>query len=130
MTDQNTEETTEQTETTEEGRTFPAEYVRQLRDEAAGHRTRAKEAEESLAPLQQRLFTMLVEKTGRLADPSDLPFDAALIDDEGALDEAIESLLAAKPHLASRRVVGDVGQGAGKPRDGEVSLASILAAGA
>lgn len=131
MTDQtDTTQTDETTEQTEETQTFSADYVKELREEAAGHRTRAKAAEEALAPLQARLFTMLVEQTGRLADPTDLAFDAELLDDEEALTGAIDALLEAKPHLASRRVVGDIGQGAGEPREGEVSLAGILAAGA
>lgn len=112
-----------------EGDTFPREYVEELRGEAAKHRTEAKEAREALEPLQQRLFTLLVEKTGRLADPSDLPFDAALLEDSNALETAIEDLLARKPHLASRRVVGDVGQGAGAPSS-EVSLAGLLSGNA
>lgn len=128
MTDQidETNETNE-TEQTEET-TFSADYVKELREEAAGHRTRAKAAEEALSPLQARLFTMLVEKTGRLADPSDLPFDAALLEDEEALTGAIDALLEAKPHLASRRVVGDIGQGAGEPK-ADVDLAGLLRAG-
>ena len=63
--------------------------------------------------------------TGRLADPSDLAFDDAHLTDPDALTAAIDDLLARKPHLASRRVVGDVGQGAGKG-DTPVDLAGML----
>ena len=49
--------------------------------------------------------------TGRLADPSDLAFDDTHIDDPEALTAALDDLLASKPHLASRRVAGDIGQG-------------------
>lgn len=119
-----------------EGDTFPRSYVEQLRTEAAGHRTRARDAEarvetavaEAVTPLQQRLHTLLVEQTGRLADATDLPFDAAHLDDEAALTAAIDALLTAKPHLAARRVAGDIGQGAGGDDPGVVNLAGLLAA--
>lgn len=143
MTEQQTEETIEipvgqradgtvPTEETggvdESADTFPRAYVEELRAESAKHRTAAKEAAEAVEPLQQRLFGLLVEKTGRLADPSDLAFDAALLDEE-ALTAAIDALLETKPHLASRRVVGDIGQGAGTPVE-DFSLAGILRASA
>lgn len=108
----------------EPGDTFPREYVERLRSEAAGHRTKAKEAEarvetavaEAVKPLQERIFGLLVAGTGRLADPTDLPFNPELLD-EAKLTTAIDTLLAAKPHLAKRKVVGDVGQGEGKPEE-------------
>jgi len=109
--------------------TFPRDYVERLREESAGHRVAAKEAREALEPLQQRLFTALVQQSGRLADPTDLPFDATLLEDEGRLTAAIDALVARKPHLASRRVSGDVGQGAGTPTD-SFSLAGLLSQGA
>ncbi len=65
--------------------------------------------------------------TGRLADPSDLPYDEAHLDDETALTAAIDGLLLRKPHLASRRPVGDIGQGATAASD-TVNLAGILRA--
>lgn len=114
-----TEETVETPETeAEQPDTFPREYVEQLRRESAEHRTSAREAREALEPVQARLHTALVAATGRLADPSDLPFDAAHLDDEAALSGAIDALLEAKPHLASRRVSGDVGQGVGGSESG------------
>ena len=115
----------QEVEVDETADTFPRAYVEDLRAESAKHRTEAKEAREALEPLQQRLFAVLVEGTGRLADPSDLAFDAALLDD--GLEAAIDALLEAKPHLASRRVVGDVGQGAGEPVE-SFSLAGLLSA--
>lgn len=60
----------------------------------------------------KRLHAALVAATGRLADPSDLTFDEAHLNDETALIAAINELLTRKPHLASRWVAGDVGQGA------------------
>lgn len=121
-------ETIETTEIDDTADTFPREYVEELRAESAQHRTRSKAAEEALTPLQERLFSALVEKSGRLADPTDLAFDAALLDDD-ALTAAIDSLVEAKPHLASRRVAGDIGQGAGEPKT-DVSLAGLLSANA
>ena len=120
----------------EPGDTFPREYVEKLRGEAAGHRTKAKEAEakvetavaEAVKPLQERIFGLLVAGTGRLADPTDLPFNPELLD-EAKLTAAIDSLLAAKPHLAKRKVQGDVGQGTGKPEEA-FSLAGALRGGA
>lgn len=109
-----------------EGDTFPRAYVEKLRQEAAEHRTKAKAAEEALLPLQGRLHTALVAGTGKLADPSDLAFDAAHLEDEGALATAIDELLAKKPHLATRRVVGDIGQGAGEPTESVVNLGGML----
>ncbi|GAB4082086.1 hypothetical protein [Modestobacter muralis] len=101
--------------------TFPRSYVEQLRQESAGYRTRAQQAD----TLAQRLHGALVAATGRLADPTDLPFDAAHLDDETALTAAIEDLIARKPHLASRRPTGDIGQGA-TPTGETVDLAGLL----
>ncbi|MBZ4498038.1 hypothetical protein [Dermacoccus sp. Tok2021] len=101
--------------------TFPREYVEKLRKENADARVKAKRADD----LAARLHTALVAATGRLADPSDLPFDDAHLEDEDALNAAVDALLARKPHLASRRPVGSIGQGATAPAD-SVSLAGIL----
>src|SRR5699024_8471069 len=87
--------------------TFPREYVEQLRDENAKYRKRAQRSDQ----LAQRLHTALVEATGSLQDPTDLAFDESHLDDPEALQQAIDELLAAKPHLAARRPRGDVGQG-------------------
>lgn len=102
---------------------FPREYVEQLRDESARYRQRAREAD----ALAERLHTSLVAATGRLQDPSDLPFDQTHLDDTEALTAAVEDLLARKPHLASRRPAGDIGQGAGS-LGGSVDLAGMLRA--
>lgn len=40
---------------------------------------------------------------GKLADPTDLPFDESHLDDLGALRAAVDDLIARKPNLASRR---------------------------
>ncbi len=101
--------------------TFPREYVVKLRQEAADARVKAKDRD----TLAERLHLALVAATGRLADPSDLVFDDEHLDNAEALDAAIDELLTRKPHLASRRVVGDVGQGA-TGGGSDVDLAGIL----
>jgi len=105
----------------DDAETFPREYVEKLRKENADARVKAKRADD----LAARLHTALVAATGRLADPSDLPFDDAHLEDADALNAAVDALLARKPHLASRRPVGSIGQGATSPAD-SVSLAGIL----
>jgi len=104
-----------------EQESFPREYVEKLRKSEAGYRERAQRAD----ALAARLHTALVEQTGRLADPSDLPYDAAHLDDDDALTAAIDDLVARKPHLASRRPSGDVGQGA-TGTSADVDLAGLL----
>lgn len=107
-----------------EGETFSKEYVAKLRKEAAENRVRAKRADE----LGAALFIERVRATGKLADPTDLPVDLELLDDADALSEAIGTLLAKKPHLASRTPRGNVGQGS-TGAGGNVDLAAMLRAG-
>ena len=101
--------------------TFDRAYVEKLRQENGRYRQRAQRADN----LAHRLHTALVEQTGKLADPTDLPFDEKHLDDADSLTAAIDALLTAKPHLAARRIAGDIGQGASKPSDG-VNLLNIL----
>ncbi len=110
--------------------TFDREYVQKLRDEAAGYRVRAKRTD----ALNARLATAQAALTGKLADPTDLPFTDDLLDDDGLVDEdkvraAIDDLLQRKPHLAARRPTGDVGQGA-RPDPAPLGLADLLRRGA
>ncbi len=104
-----------------EPETFPRSVVEQLRRENAGYRTRAGQAD----ALAERLHLALVTATGRLADPTDLPYDAAHLEEEGALTAAIEDLIARKPHLADRRPRGDADQGA-RTTSADVDLAGML----
>lgn len=106
--------------------TFPREYVEKLRKEAAEARLKAKKADE----YARELFAARVAATGRLADPTDLPFDAGHLDSPDALNAAIDALLDAKPHLASRVPRGNVGQGAGTASHDDVDLAALLRRGA
>ncbi len=103
--------------------TFPREVVERLRQENGRYRQRAQQAD----TLAQRLHTELVRATGKLADPSDLPFDEAHLEDPEALAAAVDDLLGRKPHLASRRPSGDIGQGQRGPAGaGGFSLLGLL----
>ncbi|WP_137120916.1 hypothetical protein [Segeticoccus rhizosphaerae] len=106
----------------EEPETFPRSYVEKLRKENAGYRERAQRADD----LAAALWTSRVSATGRLADPTDLPMpeQADPLDAE-AVTAAVDDLLTRKPHLAARRVTGDVGQGV-SGRSATVDLAGIL----
>jgi len=110
----------------DDGDTFPRAYVEKLRKESADYRTRAQRADD----LAKRLHTSLVAATGRLADPTDLPYDEAHLDDPDALTAALDDLLATKPHLASRKpMFGDIGQGE-TGGSADVSLLDIMRANA
>lgn len=114
-------DTTEGTE--DEQDTFPRDYVEKLRDENAKYRQRAQRADD----LARRLHTALVAATGRLHDPSDLEFNEDHLEDAEALQNAVEALLGQKPHLASRKPSGSIGQGATGSASG-VDLAGMLRA--
>ncbi len=115
------EPTTEPPASEPEPDTFPRAYVEKLRSENADYRNRAKVADE----LAQRLHTELVRATGKLADPTDMAFDAAHLEDPDTLAAAIDDLVARKPHLKARRVVGAVGQGESGTNTG-VDLLGIM----
>lgn len=102
--------------------TFPRSYVEKLRRESAGYRERAAKGD----AYAQRLHTELVRATGRLADPTDLAFDENHLDDPESLAAAVDDLLARKPHLATRRPSGDIGQGAMSGAAANVDLAALL----
>jgi len=103
--------------------TFPRSYVEKLRSENAKYRQRAQQSDE----LAQRLHTALVAATGRLQDPTDLEFDESHLDDPEALEQAVDDLLARKPHLEARKFTADIGQGA-TTANGPVDLAGMLRA--
>lgn len=109
--------------TDEEQDTFPRDYVEKLRDENAKYRQRAQRADD----LAHRLHNALTAATGRLADASDLPFDESHLDDPEALQRAIQELLEKKPHLGSRKPVGNIGQGVSSSTDA-VDLAAMMRA--
>ena len=105
---------------TDEPDTFDRAYVEKLRQENGKYRQRAQRADD----LAHRLHRALVEQTGRLQDPSDLPFDEDHLGGVDKMVAAIDELLTAKPHLAARRVTGDVGQGVSSTAG--VNLADLM----
>lgn len=111
----------EQEPETEEQDSFPRDYVEKLRDENAKYRQRAQSADD----LAKRLHNALTEATGRLADANDLPYEESHLDDPESLERAIQELLEEKPHLASRKPSGNIGQGASKTTD-TIDLAAML----
>lgn len=118
----------EPTDGTPDPETFPRAVVEELRRENADQRVKAKRGD----ALAQRLVLAYAQALGRLADPTDLPYDEALCDDDGIPDpakiaDAVDELLGRKPHLADRRPRGDVGQGATGETTG-VDLAGMLRA--
>ncbi|WP_197381261.1 hypothetical protein [Mycolicibacterium mengxianglii] len=104
---------------------FPREYVEKIRKESAGYRDRARTAETERDELAVRLHTELVRATGRLADPTDLQFDADHLVEADKLTASIDALVASKPHLKAR-AFGDAGQGAKSAGHGSASFASLL----
>lgn len=108
-------------DTTEDDETFPRAYVEQLRSENAKYRQRAQDAD----TYAQRLHTELVRATGKLLDPTDMPFDSEHLADRDKLSLAIEQLIEQKPHLAARKPVGNIGQGP-SASPATVDLAAIL----
>lgn len=111
----------DETEDETEPDTFPRSYVQELREEAKGWRVKAQTAD----GLARRLHTELVRATGRLADPTDLPFSEDHLADADNMVAAVDDLLARKPHLAARKPMGDIGQGATRSA-GDVSLLGLL----
>jgi len=108
-------------EPADDAETFPRAYVEQLRQENGKYRQRAQKAD----TYAQQLHTSRVAATGRLQDPTDLPYDEAHLESEEALSAAIDALLQAKPHLASGRPKGSIGQGL-SDAGSSVDLAGML----
>ncbi|MGP4058492.1 hypothetical protein ACTWP6_27330 [Mycobacterium sp. 4D054] len=106
--------------------TFSREYVEGLRKESAGYRDRAKTAETRVDELSRALFLAKVAATGKLSDPTDLEYNADLLDDPEALDIAIDVLTESKPHLKARKITGDVGQGSRGKGEQPFSLLQAL----
>lgn len=83
----------------DDGRTFNYDYVKGLREEAKSWRLKAARADE----LEARLHSELTKADGRLADWQDLPFDPEHLADPQKHADAINELLKAKPHYATRK---------------------------
>lgn len=103
--DEDTDDPTDDDPTDDEdhdGDTFPRPYVERLRARSAGYRTRATAAEARTGELERALFTERVRALDVLADPTDLPFDADMLDDPDALTEAVADLVRKRPHYRRR----------------------------
>ena len=92
--------------------TFSAEYVKELRDEAAAHRIKAKRIDDANA----RLVAAYAAQDGRLVDVDALTMSEDMLDADGLIDPekvtaAIGELIAAKPYLASRKPTTRLPQG-------------------
>ncbi|MCA2305150.1 hypothetical protein JF770_16420 [Mycobacterium intracellulare] len=88
-----------------------SEALAKVRREAKNLRDRAKAAETRVDELSREVFTLRLAALDKLADPTDLAYNPELLD-EDKLAEAVDALLAAKPHMAKpRKPNGSVGQG-------------------
>jgi hypothetical protein len=110
-----------------EPETYSADYVKELRAEAAERRVKAKRVDVA----NERLASAYAAKDGRLVDASELTFSDAMLDDDGLVDpakvsEAIDELLAAKPYLASQRPQQPIAQGVREDVPDQPGLFSLL----
>lgn len=113
-----------------EGDNFPRPYVERLRARSAGYRTRANDAEARADTLSRALFTERVRALDVLTDPTDLPYDADMLEDPESLARAVDDLVTARPHYARRGTVGSDATGARDRADGDsVSLFGLMRAG-
>lgn len=92
--------------------TFTAEYVKELRDEAAAHRVKSKRVDDA----NVRLATSYASATGRLVDVDAFTFTDDMLGEDGLVDEAkvrtaVDALIEAKPYLARRTPITPIAQG-------------------
>src|SRR5690625_4038957 len=90
--------------------TFPRSYVQRLRERSNGYRLQLRERESEVDKLQRQLFAERLQRLDLVVDHDAVPYDPALLDDDDALQEHVEGLLAAKPYLRKRKVSGNIGQ--------------------
>ena len=113
--------------TTGDPDTFPAEYVRRLRAEAAEARVKAKIADTA----NEHLLAAYAANDGRLVDVEALALSPDLLGDDGLVSrdkvaERIGELIAVKPHLASRRPTTTLPMGVQPEAPAEVGWLSVL----
>ena len=99
------------------------------RQQAARYRRELRDVQADRDELAAALWRERVDALGILADPDDLELDPDALHDPDRLRELADELVAAKPHLRSRRIRQRAGQGEGSPSDA-VSLADMLRRGA
>ncbi|AFJ35474.1 MULTISPECIES: hypothetical protein [Mycobacterium] len=103
-----------------------SEALAKVRREAKNLRDRAKTAEARVDELSRELFALKVSALDKLADATDLAYDPDLLDDD-KLAEAVDALVAAKPHMAKpRKPNGSVGQGQRGNSFGPMDFSSLL----
>lgn len=90
--------------------TFPRSYVQRLRERSNGYRLQLRERESDVDTLQRQLFAERLQRLDLVIDHDAVPYNPALLDDDDALQEHVEELLAAKPYLRKRKVSGNIGQ--------------------
>ncbi|GAB3624343.1 hypothetical protein GCM10027418_24270 [Mariniluteicoccus endophyticus] len=122
MTEENLEQNLE--EAPAEPKTFDADYVRELRAEAAEHRTRAKDLESRLSEREAALWRERVKATGILRDPSAMDPDPDALDNEEAFFALVQEFARAHPEHAA--VTGRVGQGLHSGTEERASLSALL----
>lgn len=111
--------------------TFDRDYVERLRGKSAGYRLRMKDAESRVDTLQRQLFTERLARLDVVVDLDAVPYDAALLEDNDALQEYVEELLESKPYLRKRTATGDIGQHSSNGGDrGGFSLLDAMRANA
>ena len=99
--------------------------ISRARQQAARYRRQLRDVESERDELAAALWTERVAALGVLADPTDLPHDPDALHDPDRLRELADELVAAKPHLRSRRIRERAGQGEGDG-SGTVSLSGLL----
>jgi hypothetical protein len=110
-----------------EPQTFSADYVKQLRDEAAAHRVKAKRLDEA----NRRTVAGIAELDGRLINPAEITLTADMLDENGIVDKsrvqaAIHALLQDKPYLAKRTPTTTLPQGVRQDVEQPVSLFQLV----
>lgn len=106
--------------------TFPRSYVQRLRERSNGYRLQLRERESDVDRLQRQLFAERLQRLDLVIDHDAVPYDPALLDDDDALQEHVEGLLAAKPYLRKRKVSGNIGQHSSNSGGSSFSLMDTL----
>lgn len=106
--------------------TFPRSYVQRLRERSNGYRLQLRERESDVDRLQRQLFAERLQRLDLVIDHDAVPYDPALLDDDDALQEHVEGLLAAKPYLRKRKVSGNIGQHSSNGGGSSFSLMDTL----
>lgn len=107
--------------------TFSADYVKQLREEAAAHRVKAKRTDEA----NERMVRAVAQMDGRLVNADEVTLTDAMLDGDGIADPdkvraVIGELIAAKPYLAKRTPTTPLPMGVRQEIEPPPSLFSLV----